>query len=45
MAKSQKRTSKEIRKPKAAKAKPGAAIAGNASSAVNVLMQKPKERL
>ena len=45
MAKSQKRTSKEIRKPKATKAKPGAAISGVAGSAVNTLMAKPKERL
>lgn len=45
MAKSQKRTSKEIRKPKATKVKPGAAIAGASASAVNTLMAKPKERL
>lgn len=44
MAKSQKRTSKEIRKPKAAKAKPGAAIAGASAFPVNTLMAKPKDR-
>ena len=45
MAKSQKRTSKEIRKPKAVKAKPGAAISALENSPVNTLMRKPKAKL
>ena len=45
MAKSQKRSTREIRKPKAAKAKPVAALAKDAHSPVNALMRKPNERL
>ncbi len=45
MAKSQKRTTREIRKPKAAKAKPGMAIAAPSAHPVNALMKKPKDRL
>ncbi|MBV1689231.1 hypothetical protein KRR38_16510 [Novosphingobium sp. G106] len=45
MAKSQKRSTREIRKPKAAKAKPSVAIAREPGFAVNTLMKKPKERL
>ncbi len=45
MAKSQKRSSREIRKPKAAKTKPSVAIAGEPGFAVNALMKKPKVKL
>jgi hypothetical protein len=45
MAKSQKRSMREVRKPKAAKAKPPVAIAKDAASPVNTLMRKPKDRL
>jgi hypothetical protein len=42
MAKSQKRSNREIRKPKATKPKPGPALAATAASPVSALMQKPK---
>jgi hypothetical protein len=42
MAKSQKRSNRELRKPKAAKAKPGAPIAVESPVPVNALMQKQK---
>jgi len=42
MAKSQKRSSKEIRKPKAAKAKPPVALAPGENSAVKMAMRDPK---
>ena len=42
MAKSQKRSSREIRKPKATKVKPPAVLGGDPPSAVNALMKKPK---
>lgn len=42
MAKSQKRSNREIRKPKAVKAKPLVALAGTSAFPVNALMQKPK---
>lgn len=45
MAKSQKRSNREIRKPKAAKGKPIVALASQAASPVNTLMKKPKEKL
>lgn len=45
MAKSQKRSNRELRKPKAEKAKPGAALAAMSASPVNALMQKPKGKL
>lgn len=45
MAKAQKRSTREIRKPKAAKAKPGAAIPALENSPVNTLMRKPKAKL
>jgi hypothetical protein len=44
MAKAQKRSSKEIRKPKATKVKPSAGLAADASP-VNTLMKKPKAKL
>jgi len=45
MAKSQKRSNREARKPKAAKAKPVVALAKNAASPVDALMRKPKDKL
>ncbi len=42
MAKSQKRSSKEIRKPKAAKAKPVVGISPGDKSPVKIAMQEPK---
>lgn len=45
MAKSQKRSAREIRKPKAAAAKPVVGIAGKVEHPVNTLMQKPKAKL
>lgn len=45
MAKSQKRSNREVRKPKAAKTKPAVALAKNATSPVDALMRKPKDRL
>ncbi len=45
MAKSQKRSTREIRKPKASKTKPPAAIASTPGLAVHTLMKKPKDRL
>lgn len=41
MAKSQKRSNREVRKPKAAKAKPIAAIAVSSAPPVSTLMAKP----
>jgi hypothetical protein len=45
MAKSQKRSNREIRKPKAGKAKPSVALAAQSTSPVITLMQKPKGKL
>lgn len=45
MAKSQKKSSREIRKPKADKTKPSAALAAQPGFAVNTLMKKPKNKL
>lgn len=45
MAKSQKRSTREIRKPKAAKAKPAVALASASQFPVNALMKKPKDKL
>lgn len=45
MAKSQKRSNREVRKPKTEKAKPPVAIGRDAASPVNTLMRKPKDRL
>jgi len=45
MAKSQKRSSREVRKPKAEKTKTSVAIAAPAGSQVNALMAKPKVKL
>jgi len=45
MAKSQKRSTREIRKPKATKGKPPVAVANHPGFAVNALMKKPKGKL
>ncbi len=45
MAKAQKRSSREIRKPKADKSKPTAPVGLADSSPVNALMRKPKAKL
>jgi hypothetical protein len=45
MAKSQKRSTREIRKPKAAKSKPPVAVAGASKFPVDTLMQKSKDKL
>ena len=45
MAKSQKRSNREVRKPKGNKAKPATAAGLAPASAVNVLMNKPKGKL
>jgi hypothetical protein len=45
MAKSQKRSTREIRKPKASKAKPPVGLASQPDFPVNALMKKPKDRL
>jgi len=45
MAKSQKHSNREIRKPKAVKAKPVASLASIAAFPVSALMQKPKGKL
>jgi len=45
MAKSQKRSTREVRKPKAAKVKSGAPATAIAPFPVNALMQKPKGKL
>ena len=45
MAKSQKRSAREIRKPKAAAAKPVVGISAKPEHPVNALMQKPKGKL
>jgi hypothetical protein len=42
MAKSQKRSNREIRKPKATKPKPAAALAAVSPSPFSALTQKPK---
>jgi len=42
MAKSQKRSNREIRKPKATKPKEGAALPPSSKSPVSALMQKSK---
>lgn len=44
MAKSQKKSNREIRKPKAAKPKPSSVLAAASPSAVGALMQKPKTK-
>jgi hypothetical protein len=44
MAKSQKRSNREIRKPKATKTKEGAALPSSSKSPVNALMQQPKAK-
>ncbi len=44
MAKAQKRSSKEIRKPKATKVKPSAGLV-DVTTPVNNLMKKPKAKL
>jgi hypothetical protein len=45
MAKSQKRSTREIRKPKAGKGKPPVALAAPSTFPVNALLQKPKDKL
>jgi len=45
MAKSQKRSNREIRKPKAVKAKPPLSPAYHSISPVQAAMQKPKGKL
>ena len=45
MAKSQKKSTREIRKPKADKGKPAAPVALADASAVNALMRKPKAKV
>lgn len=45
MAKSQKRSNREIRKPKAAKAKAPVTISGGPAFPVSALVQKPKGKL
>jgi hypothetical protein len=45
MAKSQKRSSREVRKPKAAIKKPLTGLASPPAHPVNALMQKPKGKL
>ncbi|MCC6827304.1 MAG: hypothetical protein IT550_03650 [Novosphingobium sp.] len=45
MAKSQKRSNREVRKPKTEKAKAPVAIAPAGASPVNALMRKPKGKL
>jgi len=45
MAKSQKRSTREIRKPKASKTKPSVAIAAEPGFAVNSLMKKPRDKV
>lgn len=45
MAKSQKRSNREVRKPKAGKAKSAVALAAPSAFPVNALMQKPKGKL
>ena len=45
MAKSQKRSNREIRKPKAAVAKPVTGLAVRPEHPVNALLQKPKGKL
>jgi hypothetical protein len=45
MAKSQKRSNREVRKPKAGKAKPVVALPKSAASPVNALMRQPKDKL
>ena len=44
MAKSQKRSTREIRKPKATKTKPSAALGNDPHSAVNTLMKKSQRQ-
>jgi hypothetical protein len=45
MAKSQKRSSREIRKPKADKGKPSVALAPVQTSAVLAATRKPRDRM
>ncbi|MEJ5979093.1 hypothetical protein WG901_20745 [Novosphingobium sp. PS1R-30] len=44
MAKSQKRSNREVRKPKAEKTKPLPGLANTSASPVHNLMQKPKDK-
>ena len=45
MAKSQKKSNKEVRKPKATVAKPATGLAAKPENPVNALMKKPKDKL
>lgn len=45
MAKSQKRSNREVRKPKGTKVKPPPASLADAVSPVNALMRKPKGKV
>ena len=45
MAKSQKKSNREIRKPKATIAKPASGLAAKPENPVNALMKKPKDKL
>lgn len=45
MAKSQKRSTREVRKPKASKAKAPIAVVSQPSDAVHNLLKKPKAKL
>lgn len=45
MAKAQKRSNREVRKPKAEKSKAPVALANSSDSPVNTLMKKPKPKL
>ncbi|WP_205316139.1 hypothetical protein [Novosphingobium sp. P6W] len=45
MAKSQKRSTREVRKPKASKAKPSAPVGVAASSPVMAVTRKPVDKL
>lgn len=45
MAKAQKRSNREVRKPKTAKPKAGAAVAAESGFPVNALLHKPKGKL
>lgn len=45
MAKSQKRSTREVRKPKASKAKPLPSLSAASAFPVNTLMKKPQDKL
>jgi hypothetical protein len=45
MAKSQKRSTREVRKPKATKTKPLPSLSAASDFPVNSLMKKPKDKL